>query len=159
MHHRHVARRGDNSRLSKGKHIIPKEYVDAIGVEMDRARKINRGYVPKVQEEALEHCKNSYHAASGDDDRSGNSHFDDNGLFVCQCRHGIPIFIVNVDTPGEQQKYVIAVLRHLFSMLPPHATVILFYDIACIIESSVLKVIVLCTMLLVSLSKVCSIHF
>jgi hypothetical protein len=69
-----------------------------------------------------------------------NPRFDDKGLFVCLCRHGIPVFLVNMDTPGEQQKYVISVLKKLFSMLPPTATVVLLYDIACIIERSVQKV-------------------
>jgi hypothetical protein len=109
---------------------------------MDHARKINRVYVPKVSEEAVQNCKSSYHAAKGDEDIHGGSHFDDNGLFVCQCRHGIPIFIVNIDSPGEQQKYVIAVLRQLFTMLPPTTTVVLFYDIGCVLEQSVQKVMV-----------------
>jgi hypothetical protein len=88
----------------------------------------------------VEHCKHSYHAAKGDDEAPDNVRFDDKGLFVCLCRHGIPVVIVNMDTPGEQQKYVIAALKRLFAMLPPTATVILLYDIVCIVERSIQKV-------------------
>jgi hypothetical protein len=114
--------------------------VDGIGKEMDRIRHIQRPYAPKVPDEAVEHCKNSYHAAKGDDEAADNVRFDDKGLFVCICRHGVPVLLINMDTPGEQQKYVIAALTKLFSMLPPSATVILLYDIACIIERSIQKV-------------------
>ena len=141
FHHRHVARSGDVVKWCQSKYILPKVYVDGVGEEIDKARKISRMYVPKVPESAVENCKSSYHAANGDEETNANIHFDDNGLFVCQCRHGIPLFLVNMDSPGEQQKYVIAVLRSLFLMLPPEATVVLFYDIACVVEQSVQKVV------------------
>jgi hypothetical protein len=140
FHHRHVARSGDAVKWYQSKYILPKEYVDKVGQDIDNARKISRPFIPIVAESAVEHCKTSYHAANGDEESNTNIHFDDNGLFVCQCRHGIPIFLVNVDSPGEQQKYVIAVLRSLFGMLPPGATVVLFYDISCVVEESVQKV-------------------
>jgi hypothetical protein len=101
---------------------------------MDRIRHIQRSYDLKVSDKAVEHCKASYHAAKGDDAMAQNPCFDDKGLFVCLCCHGILVFLVNMDTPGEQQKYVISVLKKLFSMLPPTATVVLLYDIGCIIE-------------------------
>jgi hypothetical protein len=120
--------------------MVTKGFVDATGEEMDRMRHIKRQYHPRVPDDAVEHCKHSYHAAKGDDETPDNVRFDDKGLFVCLCRHGIPVVLVNMDTPGEQQKYVIAALKRLFAMLPPSATVILLYDIACIVERSVQKV-------------------
>jgi hypothetical protein len=36
--------------------------------------------------------------------------FDDTGMMALVCRHDIPLFLANVDTPGEQQKYAAAVL-------------------------------------------------
>ncbi|EED85593.1 predicted protein [Postia placenta Mad-698-R] len=52
------------------------------------------------------------------------------------CRHDIPIFLANVDTPGKQQKYAIALLEHLFTFLPPNATVAALYDIGCVVNRS-----------------------
>ena len=52
------------------------------------------------------------------------------------CRHDIPLFLANIDTPGEQQKYSVALIEHLFSLLPPKATVAVLYDVACVLDHS-----------------------
>jgi hypothetical protein len=52
------------------------------------------------------------------------------------CRHDIPLFLANIDSPGEQQKYAVALIQHLFSLLPSNATVIALYDIGCVLERS-----------------------
>ena len=44
--------------------------------------------------------------------------------------------VANVDTPGEQQKYGIALVEHLVSLLPPTATLAVFYDIGCVLDRS-----------------------
>ncbi|KAH6910088.1 hypothetical protein BKA70DRAFT_1100641, partial [Coprinopsis sp. MPI-PUGE-AT-0042] len=62
--------------------------------------------------------------------------YDDTGTMALCCRHDIPILVANIDTPGEQQKYAVALLRVLFSLLPPNATVIAFYDVGCVLERS-----------------------
>jgi hypothetical protein len=38
---------------------------------------------------------------------------------------------MNIDTPGEQQKYIIAGLEEVFSLLPQRATGLGTYDIGC----------------------------
>jgi hypothetical protein len=52
------------------------------------------------------------------------------------CRHDIPLFLANIDTPGEQQKYTVALIEHLFSLLPSHATVASLYDVGCVLDRS-----------------------
>lgn len=61
---------------------------------------------------------------------------DDAGIMALVCRHDIPLFLANIDTPGEQQKYAVALIEHLFSLLPPNATVSLLYDVACVLDRS-----------------------
>jgi len=39
--------------------------------------------------------------------------------------------------PGEQQKYIIALIDHLFTMLLLEAILALFYDIGCVISRSI----------------------
>ena len=63
-------------------------------------------------------------------------HFDDTGVMVLVCRHDIPIFLANIDTPGEAQKYSIALLEHLFSLLPINASVAVLYDVGCVLDRS-----------------------
>jgi len=62
--------------------------------------------------------------------------FDDTGLMALICRHDIPLFFANIDTPGEQQKYSVALIRHLFSLLPSQATVVVLYDVGCVLARS-----------------------
>jgi hypothetical protein len=66
--------------------------------------------------------------------------FDIGGLAALVCRHDVPLFIANVDTPGEQQKYAISLIEHMFLFLPRNATVIALYDIGCVVDRSVAKV-------------------
>ncbi|KAG1892710.1 hypothetical protein F4604DRAFT_1672662 [Suillus subluteus] len=54
--------------------------------------------------------------------------FDDTGVIALICRHDIPLFFANIDSPGEQQKYAVALIEHLFSLLPQEATVIMLYN-------------------------------
>ena len=63
--------------------------------------------------------------------------FNDKGAGALVCHHDIPLFFVNIDTPGKQQKYVVALIDHLYSMLPPHASVVILYDISCVLDRSV----------------------
>ena len=56
------------------------------------------------------------------------------------CRHDIVLFLANVDTAGEQQKYSVALIEHLFSHLPGQATVAVYYDIGCVLDRSLHKV-------------------
>jgi hypothetical protein len=52
------------------------------------------------------------------------------------CRHDIPLFFANIDTPGEQQKYAVSLIEHLYSLLPPSATVCALYDVGCVLDRS-----------------------
>ncbi|KAG1755309.1 hypothetical protein EDD22DRAFT_981585 [Suillus occidentalis] len=55
------------------------------------------------------------------------------------CCHDIPLFFANIDSPGEQQKYSVALIEHLFSLLPPQATVVMLYDVGCVLTRSIAK--------------------
>jgi hypothetical protein len=39
-------------------------------------------------------------------------------------RHDVPIFFAGIDTPGEQQRYAVALIERLFSNIPQGATVV-----------------------------------
>ena len=63
--------------------------------------------------------------------------FNDMGVMALICRHDIPLFFANIDSPGEQQKYTVALLAHLFMLLPLHATVVGLYDVGCVLNRSI----------------------
>jgi len=50
------------------------------------------------------------------------------------------LFLVNIDMPGEQQKYPVALVEHLFTLIPDHSTVAVLYDVACVLDHSLEKV-------------------
>lgn len=91
---------------------------------------------PRVPNEAVDECESSHTAGSGANTKTNMDKFDDSGMMALVCRHDIPLFLANIDTPGEQQKYGIALLQHLFTLLPPKATVIALYDVGCVLERS-----------------------
>ena len=66
--------------------------------------------------------------------------FDDTGLFAMCCRHDVSLLIANIDTPGEQQKYPIALLEELFKHIPSTTTVTALYDVGCVLHRSCQKV-------------------
>ena len=89
-----------------------------------------------MPEDALDECEKSYEAADEKKEKTQSVKFDDTGLMALVCHHDIILFLANVDTPGEQQKYGIALISHLFTHLPKHATVTVFYDIGCVLDRS-----------------------
>ncbi|KAI0363187.1 hypothetical protein BV20DRAFT_1058256 [Pilatotrama ljubarskyi] len=106
---RHNVSAGDNPWHHDPKYFISKEQVDA----------------------------KSFEAADEKKEKTHGKKFDDTGLMALVCRHDVVLFLANVDTPGEQQKYAIALLEHFFLFLPQAATVAAFYDIGCVIDRSV----------------------
>ena len=94
----------------------------------------------QIPDEAINQCESSYEAADGKKQKALMEGFDNTGLMCLICRHDIPLFFTNIDSPGEQQKYSIALIEHLFSLLPSEATVCVFYDIGCVIQCSIEKV-------------------
>lgn len=76
------------------------------------------------------------------------------GLMALVCRHDIPIFFANIDSPGEQQKYSVALIEALFNGLPATATVLVLYDIGCVLDRSLTLVSKILYILEVELIKI-----
>ena len=62
-------------------------------------------YQSEVPDTALDKCEKSYEAADEKKEKSLGTKFDDTGLMALVCRHDSVLFLANVDTPGEQQKF------------------------------------------------------
>ncbi|OJT05167.1 hypothetical protein TRAPUB_3992 [Trametes pubescens] len=135
---RHNISAGESPWFYEPKFFLSKEEVDAVGVRITAARKKpahkHKGEVPEA---ALDQCERSYQAADEKKEKTHGTKFDDTGLMALVCRHDIVLFLANVDTPGEQQKYGIALLERLFQHVPAEATVAAFYDIGCVLDRSI----------------------
>jgi Kyakuja-Dileera-Zisupton transposase len=111
--------------------------VDAVGHRIEKLRKAApKVYKPKVPDEAVDECEMAHDATNGSKNKETMDQFDDTGLMALICRHDIPLFFANMDTPGEQQKYAVALLEHFYSLIPPQATAAALYDVGCVLDRS-----------------------
>lgn len=132
--HRHNKNAGDCPKIKIDKRIImPTTFVKSVDGSLDDAgKRPPRSYTSEVAESVLKQCANSHTAGDGSREKTSGDAFDDRGLMVMVCRHDIPLYACNIDTPGEQQMYFIAMLIWLFLHLPDTATVGSWYDINCV---------------------------
>ena len=141
FHHRHQRSAGSCPPFYDPAYFIPKAQVDEVGWQIQRARKWPpRHRHAEVPDEAIDQCESSYEAADGNKQKAVMDCFDDTGIMALICHHDIPLFFANIDSPGEQQKYSVAFLEHLFSYLPSMATVVVLYDVGCVLARSLEKV-------------------
>ncbi|KAG2096052.1 uncharacterized protein F5147DRAFT_747619 [Suillus discolor] len=140
FHHCHRCAAGDCPNFYDPTYFLPKSFVDAIGHHIDtQCKRPVKSHVPLVPNEAIDQCKNAYEAADGKKQKAAMDSFDDTGIMALICCHDIPLFFANIDSPGEQQKYSVALLHHFFSFLLPEATVIALYDIGCVLARTLSK--------------------
>ncbi|KJA22000.1 hypothetical protein HYPSUDRAFT_67307 [Hypholoma sublateritium FD-334 SS-4] len=139
FHHKRLKSGGENVPFHSPAHIIPKEYVDRIGDLIINARKKTpKKRTSQVPDEAIDECEESYEAAEGDKKRNhAENRYSDMGWMSLICRHDIPLFFANIDTPGEQQKYAVALITWFSKFIPSHSTMTVLYDIGCVLDRSV----------------------
>jgi hypothetical protein len=82
--------------------------------------------------------KQSCEAADGKKQKISMDSFDDTGTIALICRYDIQLFFDNIDSPGE--RYAVALIKHLFSLMPQEVTVITLSDIACVLSRSLSQV-------------------
>ena len=76
-------------------------------------------------------CGQSFIAADGDRVKASTRMFEDTGVMAMLCRHDIPLFLVNMWTPGEKQFYAFALIAALLQHIPTLWRVGVLYDIGC----------------------------
>ena len=135
---RHRKDAGDCPDFYSPEYFLTKEYVDNVGkrIALARGRPPKARKPAKVPDEAVDECEDGHDSGSGSTIKTNMDHYDDGGVMALVCRHDVPLFLANIDTPGEQQKYAVSLIEHLFSLLPPTATVTVLYDVACVLDRS-----------------------
>ncbi|KIJ09255.1 hypothetical protein PAXINDRAFT_17653 [Paxillus involutus ATCC 200175] len=142
FHHRHRHQRsaGDCPPFYDPAYFLPKAQVDAVGHHISKARKRQpKKHQALVPDKAIDQCETSYEAADGKKQKAAMDSFDDTGIMALICHHDIPLFFTNIDSPGEQQKYSVALIDHLFTLLPPQANVVVLYNVGCVLARSIAK--------------------
>jgi len=113
--------------------LVPHEFVDAVGEVHEKARRSTpKAYTSEAPQEAISGCEKSHTAANESRKKAAGEIHDDRGLLVVACRHDQPVLWVNIDTPGERQKYAMSALIWLKLLLPRETTVTVLYDIGCV---------------------------
>jgi hypothetical protein len=111
--------------------------VDAVGKRLEAVKKHPAAKVkPAMPQEVIDACQESWDAANEKKRKADPKRHDASSIFVMTCRHGQVIFLCNIDTPGEQQRYIIAMLEEVAGLLPPHATMLQAYDVGCVTDHS-----------------------
>ena len=134
---RHNVAAGESPWFYEPKYFISKKQVDAMGDRIIAARKKpTRSHKSAVPDSAIDEGEKSYEAADEKKEKTHGKKFDDTSLMALVCCHDVVLFLANIDTPGEQQKYGIALIDHLFSQIPQQAMVVVYYDIGCVLDCS-----------------------
>lgn len=115
--------------------FLSPEQVAAAEAILEAARsRPARKYEGVVPDVAIDGCEEAHTAGDDSKEKTASARFDDKGLMALVCRHDIPLAVANITSPGEGQKYVLALLTWLFEEIPPDATVAALYDIGCVAD-------------------------
>ncbi|KAJ7850971.1 hypothetical protein B0H13DRAFT_2360391 [Mycena leptocephala] len=135
--YRHLRKAGDGPISYDPSFFIPKHKVDAVGKRLEAAKKRPAAKVkPAMLQEVIDACQELWDAANEKKRKADPKRHNASGIFVMTCRHGQVIFLCNIDTPGEQQRYIIAMLEEVAGLLPSHATMLQAYDVGCVTDHS-----------------------
>ncbi|KAJ7881377.1 hypothetical protein B0H14DRAFT_3434081 [Mycena olivaceomarginata] len=135
--YRHLRAAGDGPISYDPTYFVSKEKVAKVNNRILEARKRkSTNYKPCIPQEALDACQESWNAANEKKQKADPKYYDASGVFVLTCRHSQVIFLCDIDTPGEQQKYIVALMEEVNSHLPPQATILQAYDVGCVTDHS-----------------------
>ena len=125
------------NKVQDPKYFIPNEYIDAHGLHIETSQwRPAQQYQQKVPDSVVDDCEEGLTAVNKKKQKTNGIKFDDTGLVALVCCHDIPLFFVNIDTLREQQKYMVALLAYLFTLLPPQMTILCLYNVGCVLEQS-----------------------
>ncbi|KAJ7339964.1 hypothetical protein DFH08DRAFT_704657 [Mycena albidolilacea] len=135
--YRHLRSAGDGPIDYDPTYFVPKENIAKVNERIIEARKRkSTTYKPRIPQDAIDACQESWNAANEKKQNTDPKYYDASGVFVMTCRHLQVIYLCDIDTPGEQQKYIVALMEEVNSNLPPQATILQAYDVGCVTDHS-----------------------
>ncbi|KAF8180239.1 hypothetical protein K438DRAFT_1976761 [Mycena galopus ATCC 62051] len=135
--YRHLRSAGDAPNSHNPAYFLPAEKVQKVRERILNARKKpSPRHRPKIPNEAIDACEHSWDAANEKKQKADPKRYDASGIFVITCRHSQVLFLANIDTPGEQQCYIVVLMEEVISQCPPQATFVEAYDVGCVTDRS-----------------------
>ncbi|KAJ6582196.1 hypothetical protein B0H19DRAFT_1370295 [Mycena capillaripes] len=135
--YRHLQKAGDGNISYDPSYFVSKQKENEVRDRIASARKKSPAkFTPPIPSEAIDACEASWDAANEKKKKVDSKRYDASGVFVMTCRHSQVLFLCDIDTPGEQQQYVVALLEEVNSLLPCKATMVQCYDVGCVTDHS-----------------------
>jgi hypothetical protein len=135
--YRHLRSAGDGPISYDPSYFISSEKVHRARDKVAEARKKApakpHSHTPT---ETVDGCEETWNAANEKKQKADPKRYDASGIFAMTCRHSQVLFLANIDTPGEQQHYLVALMEELREHLPQQATIVQAYDVGCVLDRS-----------------------
>ncbi|KIM35718.1 hypothetical protein M413DRAFT_14387 [Hebeloma cylindrosporum] len=93
----------------------------------------------RVPTSVLDGCERSFLAADEQREKASTQFFASTTLMAMLCHHDRVLWVVDMQSAGEKQHYVLILLEILFQHLPPQFLIGLLYDIGCQTHRSCIK--------------------
>ncbi|CAK5278726.1 unnamed protein product [Mycena citricolor] len=127
--YRHLRAAGTGPSLFNQDYFLTHEEVHRVQEAVILARKSPKPFRDSpIPSEIVDACGESWTAANENKQKGDPKRYDSTGIFALTCRHSQVLFMCDINTPGEQQHYIIALLEKVASYLPPNATIMQCYD-------------------------------
>ncbi|THU87648.1 hypothetical protein K435DRAFT_681343, partial [Dendrothele bispora CBS 962.96] len=147
--HKHRDQRGrDPPRLHPDTMFVPEEEVKEWETKVKNARpsKVQSEtqddhfeHGMRVPKSALDVCLGSFQAAHETLAKALALGYDNTADAALLCPHDACLFMVAMDSPGERQHFMLALIGALFKHIPDDWTVGILYDVGCQTQRSCLK--------------------
>ncbi|KAG1802115.1 uncharacterized protein HD556DRAFT_1429739 [Suillus plorans] len=142
--------RGDTRTYTESDYILPRDFVHSFANEVrprhSQAADPVAG-VSNIKEEEDAHpedlmmqvmssdCSKNWKAAADEEKKRMWSVFDETGIFVSACRHGLLLWVTDMVSSGELAKYPLAIISNVIDVLGERT--LGAYDIGCGFQSTI----------------------
>ncbi|KAG1835645.1 hypothetical protein EV424DRAFT_1468103 [Suillus variegatus] len=141
---------GDTRTYTESDYILPCDFVDSFANKVrphhSQAADPVAG-VSNIKEEEDTHpedlmmqvmssdCSKNWKAAADEEKKHMWSVFDETGIFVSTCRHGLLLWVTDMVSSGELAKYPLVIISNVIDVLGEHT--LGAYDIGCGFQSTI----------------------
>ncbi|KAG1885372.1 hypothetical protein F4604DRAFT_1878101 [Suillus subluteus] len=139
--------RGDMREYTESDYLLPRTYVDKFANEV-QSRNLETLDSPEANDDDDDNteadptrlniasdCSKNWKAAASDEKKRMWSIFDETGIFVSACRHGLLLWVTDMVRSGELAKYPLAIISKVLELLGERS--LAAYDIGCGFASTI----------------------
>ncbi|KAG2126016.1 hypothetical protein DEU56DRAFT_700369, partial [Suillus clintonianus] len=138
--------RGDMREYTESDYLLPRTYVDKFANEVqsrnsDALDSLEANdddedtEADPTRRNIASDCSKNWKAAASDEKKRMWSIFDETGIFVSACRHGLLLWVADMVRSGELAKYPLAIISKVLELLGERS--LAAYDIGCGFASTI----------------------